>query len=74
MSGNETMNDVPDVLELEFCENCGAELNPEKIVWLELDARTNTFTSLEIPEEHSQGWFPLGKACAKKKLAVNGGD
>ncbi len=57
--------------EHEFCEKCGAELNPSRVKWLELDTRTNVFTDpdkVEIPEEHSQGGFPFGIACAKKVL------
>jgi len=55
--------------EIEYCENCGRELNPKKIKWLELDTRTNTFTDDELPEQYSQGGFPFGIACAKRVLA-----
>lgn len=63
---------MSDTQEIEVCENCGAELNPERVIWLELDNRTNTFTSLEIPAEYSQGYFPFGKTCARQEEAKNG--
>lgn len=57
----------------DFCERCGKELDPVKIVWLELDQRTNTFTDQEVPEDFSQGGFSFGPDCAKKVLKERDG-
>lgn len=52
------------------CERCSEELRPGREVWLELDQRTNTYTDDgTVPESHSQGGFPFGKACSKRALA-----
>jgi hypothetical protein len=51
-----------------FCECCGAEILAEPI-WLELDQRTQTFHKGKIPTNKSQGGFPFGYSCAKRKLA-----
>jgi len=52
-----------------FCARCDRELTG-KAVWMELDTRTGIFTQKEnIPEEHSQGWYPFGTTCAKKEKA-----
>lgn len=56
----------------EFCEICGKKLDPNKIVWLNLDRRTNTYTDKELPSQYSQGGFPFGKDCAKRILKVKG--
>jgi len=48
------------------CERCNELLHPGREVWLELDTRTNTYTDLKVPEEHSQGDFVFGNACAKR--------
>lgn len=52
-----------------YCERCGAKLAKDKIVWLELDQRTNTYTSEPVPQEFSQGGFAFGKDCAKIMIA-----
>lgn len=50
-----------------YCEKCGRELNPKRIVWLELNCMTGLYhREGEVPEEDSQGWFPFGPDCAKK--------
>lgn len=49
-----------------FCECCGKKLDDAKIVWLELDTRTDEYTSEAVSEEFSQGAFPFGAGCAKK--------
>jgi hypothetical protein len=52
-----------------FCECCERKLNPAKIVWLELDQRDDTYHNFaDVPEDRSQGWFPFGPDCAKKKI------
>ena len=56
------MNELYD----EYCNECERKLNPSKIVWLELDQRSNTYTSQGVPLEYSQGCFAFGKDCAKK--------
>jgi hypothetical protein len=53
-----------------FCECCGKKLDDAKIVWLELDTRTDEYTSDAVPEEYSQGAFPFGAGCAKKADAA----
>lgn len=55
--------------ERSKCQRCGESLHPKREVWLELDQRTNTYTAGEVPEQHSQGGFAFGKACAKKAQA-----
>jgi hypothetical protein len=50
------------------CERCQEILKPGNEVWLELDQRTNTYTDLEVPQEHSQGGFPFGADCAKRAI------
>lgn len=49
-----------------FCECCGKKMDDSKIVWLELDTRTDEYTSEAVPEAFSQGAFPFGAGCAKK--------
>ena len=52
------------------CERCGEKLKGrEAAVWLELDTRTDTYTSGHVPEEVSLGAFPFGKYCAKHAQA-----
>ena len=48
------------------CLHCGKKLNPDKMVWLELDNNRNVYTAKGVPEQDSQGWFEFGAACAKK--------
>ena len=47
------------------CTRCDRKLKEKDTVWLELDTRTNTYTSDFVPEKHSQGGFSFGKTCAK---------
>ena len=54
------------------CEHCGAKLDPKKVIWLELDQRTNTYTDQSVPEEDSQGYFSFGIGCAKTILKRGG--
>lgn len=49
----------------QTCERCGEKLKEGVEVWLELDTRTNTYTSNTVPDEHSQGSFAFGRRCAK---------
>ena len=51
------------------CTRCGEVLNEAKAVWLELDTRTGTYTAQPVPDEHSQGGFIFGAACAKREQA-----
>jgi len=59
---------MTDNIEIDFCERCGAELDPDKVQWLEFDRRTSTY-GRGVPPEHSQGGFPFGKDCAAAALA-----
>lgn len=52
-----------------YCTRCGERLNPEKLVWLELDTRTGTYTDDAVEPEHSQGGFMFGAACARHERA-----
>lgn len=54
-------------METYFCTCCGRKLNPATLVFLELDQRINRYTDQPVPEEHSQGCFEFGPACAKKE-------
>jgi len=47
---------------------CGKALATEKIVWLALDTRTNTYTDEELPPKYDQGCFEFGPDCAKKEI------
>ena len=60
-------------MEPKYCMECERELNPNRIVWLELNMYSGNFHKEEgeIPEEESQGWFPFGSDCAKKLLNEN---
>lgn len=61
---NQILIDYPGT---KRCEKCNEVLNEGRLVWLELDRRTNTYTDDEdVPHEHSQGWFTFGKACAAR--------
>ena len=55
---------------IDQCDCCGRDLNPGRIVWLEFDQRISAHHDycLGVPEQHSQGWFPFGPACAARKL------
>jgi hypothetical protein len=51
------------------CENCGKKLNPDKMVWLELDREIGEwFPPGIINPLVSQGEFHFGKDCAQKVL------
>ncbi len=53
-----------------FCTRCGEKLDPEKMVWLELDQRTDTYHDEGgIPDDRNQGGFTFGAACAKRERA-----
>lgn len=58
--------------EKQTCENCGRELEDQKIVWLELSNTDGNYYEV-LPGGHvSQGGFPFGKACSTKILKQNG--
>lgn len=49
------------------CQRCGRRLDPDQIVWLEMDQRTDTYVDpaiVRVPDEQSQGCFPFGADCA----------
>ena len=51
------------------CQCCGRDLYGHAIRMLELDQRIDAYHDLGgVPENQSQGAFPFGLACAKKKL------
>jgi hypothetical protein len=51
-----------------YCERCGRELNPTKVVPLELDQRVLAYHDFGgVPEDFSQGWFDFGPDCAAKE-------
>lgn len=51
------------------CTCCGRPLKG-KLRLLELDQRTNTYhDDGGVPAEKSQGAFPFGLSCAKRKIA-----
>ena len=58
--------------EKEYCERCGKELKYSKIIWLELDQRTNTYSNQPVPYEYSQGGFAFGKDCAMVEIKKHG--
>lgn len=60
-------------MERDFrCYRCGRELDPESVVWLELNCSTGEWVESDSapwsdgPE--SQGCFEFGKACAARVL------
>jgi len=59
-----------DAAELDaaerFCSCCGRELRG-RVAWLELDRRLDAYHDRgDVPEAHSQGWFPFGLDCARR--------
>lgn len=56
----------------EQCECCGRELNPAKTTYLHLNSSTGRYGVEDLPDIHSQGWFPFGWACARKVLNSGG--
>lgn len=56
-------NDKPKIK----CTHCEAVLKG-RVVYLELDQRTGTYTNRNIPDEFSQGAFPFGVQCSKIML------
>ena len=49
------------------CEHCGQRLDRDKAVWLEFSFRTGRWYHAEqCPPDESQGYFPFGRACARK--------
>jgi hypothetical protein len=52
-----------------WCTCCGKPLTGHAFRWLELDQRSNTYHDLGgVPTDKSQGWFPFGLKCAKRKI------
>ena len=55
---------------VDYCTCCNRKLNKDKIVFLELDQRTDNYHNFGgVPENQSQGWFPFGPDCAKSAIA-----
>lgn len=53
-----------------YCTCCERDLSGHAVRLLELDQRTQTYHDLgDVPTNDSQGWFPFGLKCAKRKLA-----
>lgn len=55
----------------DFCEYCGRKLNPDRIKWLELNCKTGQWSDpdrITVPGNESQGLFPFGIACARRRL------
>lgn len=54
----------------QFCTCCERDLTGHAVRLLELDQRTQTYHDFGgVPADRSQGWFPFGLKCAKKKIA-----
>jgi hypothetical protein len=53
---------------LSDCTRCKKLLHPDREIYLELDARTNTYTDGPVQPKHSQGCFPFGLSCAVKEV------
>lgn len=52
-----------------YCTCCERDLYGHAFRWLELDQRTQTYhDDQDVPSDRSQGWFPFGLHCAKKKI------
>ena len=61
---------IDNGFQTEFsCERCGVQLDPETLVWLELNCHTGEWAEPGSQPwsdtEQSQGCFPFGRACAK---------
>lgn len=60
-------NEIPHI-DGRYCTCCERALK-NKVAWLELDQRTNTYHDFgDVPADKSQGWFPFGPACARRLL------
>ena len=65
MAAQELNMDTPD-----YCTCCNRKLHKDRIVFLELDQRTDTYHNFGgVPDDKSQGWFPFGPDCAKAEIA-----
>lgn len=52
-----------------YCTCCERDLTGSAARMLELDQRTDTYHDFgDVPAEQSQGWFPFGLTCARKKI------
>jgi hypothetical protein len=53
-----------------YCTCCERDLTGHAVRMLELDQRTDTYHDFGgVPDNQSQGWFPFGLKCAKRKVA-----
>lgn len=60
---------VRDSKNIYNCAVCGAVVDPNRAIWLELDLRDNSWHDPKadpVPQEFSQGGFPIGRDCANK--------
>ena len=52
------------------CQCCGKRIKAGAEVMLEHDQRDWTYHDFgDVPDDQSQGWFPFGASCAKRKRA-----
>jgi len=61
-----------DLAEAErYCTCCKRDLSGHAVRMLELDQRAGEYHDIgDVPDDHSQGWFPFGLGCAKKAVAA----
>ena len=50
------------------CTNCDQALNADKIVWLDLNWRTNQYRREPWSQGESQGLYAFGATCASKMI------
>lgn len=63
---NGRTSDLPE--HERYCTCCGRELSAAHRM-LEHDQRTGGYHDFnDVPEFHSQGWFPFGLTCAAKAV------
>lgn len=51
-----------------YCTCCKMPLRT-KAIMLELNHRSGKYANGGVPSDQSQGYFPFGPSCAKKKVA-----
>ena len=49
----------------DICTRCGKWILVQKSIMLNLDRRTNTYTTEPVPSAYSQGPFRFGPECAE---------
>ncbi len=58
---------------IDHCERCGERLALRNTIYLQLNTATSRYSEGGVPDEHDQGWFAFGRACADRVLE-NGGE